>query len=295
MQVAQYADQRERLRGFDRLALAARHPILELARRTAGGELARANADRDRLAESLGSLTRKLEAAESMRKDAVSALAHLAHDINNPLTSIGGLVDLVENWIRLGMLPEGREDALSDLTLLRDGCHRILHITNSATELSNAATGRLTVQSSRFDATAQSERIVRHMDVLARKKGLTLAVESNGPVWITSDHRLFDRILSNLVGNALKYTKQGSITVKVAREGGNATIAVTDTGVGIRNEDIIAIFGENVRGTNTNGTSGKGLGLHIAKQYTELMGGTIRVESEPGKGSVFKLAFPAEG
>ena len=273
--LAEYARRRDSLAPDQRRVFTARHPILETAYRTAWKGLERAMAEKN---------------------DALRALAHLAHDINNPLTTLAATVDMLKMQADGSGMPEGpRREVVDQLSLLKDCCHRVLHITNSALELSSAETGRIMVDSTLFDATEQSERIVRHMGVLAKRKGLGLKFEGNGRVGVMSDHRLFDRVLSNILGNALKYTETGDVTVSVAREGGNATIRVRDTGPGIGNEELRAIFDEHYRGQSSNGIFGKGLGLYIAKTYTELMGGRIGVESEPGRGTVFTLTFRAEG
>jgi len=292
--LADYAGRRDNLTPGRKLLFAARHPILEIAYRVAGQELVRAKAENGSLAESLAKQTRKLETTESMRRDAGRALAHLVHDINNPLTAITATVDLLKMEAEASpMPPASKAEVVDALNLVKDGCHRILHVTNTAMELSSADTGNMPGVELRFDAIMESDRVVRHMCVLAKKKGLHLIFEGNVPVEILSDHRLFDRVLSNIIGNALKYTEQGSITVSVARENGNATIKVKDTGPGMGTEDVRAIFEEHYRGKSSSGTSGKGLGLYIAKTYTERMGGKIGVESEPGKGTVFTLTFHA--
>jgi len=271
--LTEYAERRGSLKPGRKMIFAARHPILELTYRAAGKEL---------------------EKAEAGKKEAVRTLAHLTHDINNVLTGIQGTVELLKIEIGERLPPDGiREGVIGQLSLLLDACHRIMHVTNTAMELSGTGTSRMLVDDLRFDAATESERVVRHMSVLAKKKGLALIFEGNVRMRILSDHRLFDRVLSNIVGNAIKYTTEGSVSVSVAREGADVAITVGDTGPGMGKEELRAIFNENYRGAGSNCTSGKGLGLYIAKTYTERMGGKISVESEPGKGSVFTLRFRA--
>jgi signal transduction histidine kinase len=272
LSIGQYTERRESLQRAKKLAFIARHPILEIAYRVADKELQKARAERNEL---------------------IRAIAHLTHDINNVLTTMSAVVGVLKIKAEGSSMPaEPMEEALEKLSLLKDGCHRIGHIAYSAIELSSAESGRIQVDNTPFDAVEQSKRIVEHMEVLADMKGFQLLFKANGPMYIMSDHRLFDRVLSNIVGNALKYTERGSVTVSVTGVDDTVTIRVADTGPGIRKEDITAIFNEHYRGESAAGISGKGLGLYIAKSYTELMGGRISVESELGKGSTFILSFP---
>jgi len=135
------------------------------------------------------------------------------------------------------------------------------------------------------------------MDKLTADKGLTLTSEldSDMPETLTGDGARLQQILVNLVNNAVKFTEEGSIHVQLSRlDEHNWGISVADTGKGIPKDEVKHIFDafRQVEGTTTRVHGGFGLGLSIVKQLVNLMGGTIEVESELGRGSTFSIALP---
>ena len=130
---------------------------------------------------------------------------------------------------------------------------------------------------------------------LARAKGLTLgsAIAPGLPPG-TGDARRLSQVVLNLVGNAIKFTDQGSVEVRAVRQGDFFELAVVDSGLGIKPADQARIFDEfqQVDDTSTRKKGGTGLGLSISRKIVELHGGRIAVESEVGKGSTFKVTIP---
>jgi signal transduction histidine kinase len=142
-----------------------------------------------------------------------------------------------------------------------------------------------------------AQHVAAEAQVFLRDKPIKISVVANSRIVIKTDSAKVQQIVTNLVSNAVKFTDKGSVTIEVAptREGG-CTIAVKDTGIGIRREDQQLIFEEfrQVDGSSTRRYAGTGLGLAIARRFAHLLGGTINVESTVGVGSIFTLTLPAE-
>jgi signal transduction histidine kinase len=141
------------------------------------------------------------------------------------------------------------------------------------------------------------QQAISGMDILAQKKGLTfsLYVDPNLPQGICGDERRIRQIIINLIGNALKFTKEGSINLNITcPDKSTWGIEVTDTGIGIPREAQASIFEpfQQVHSDRTRDNRGVGLGLSITKQLVELMNGKIVLESEPGMGSTFTVLLP---
>lgn len=135
------------------------------------------------------------------------------------------------------------------------------------------------------------------MEILAQKKGLkfTTSIDAEMPAELFGDERRLKQIIINLVGNAIKFTKEGEVRLMIARlDKDNWDIQVSDTGVGISRESRAYIFEpfRQVDNTITRDNRGIGLGLSITKQLVELMNGRIVLDSEPGKGSIFTVVLP---
>ncbi|AFU97252.2 sensor histidine kinase [Simiduia agarivorans] len=126
------------------------------------------------------------------------------------------------------------------------------------------------------------------------RKGVALQVKTAAPVTLETDTGLLHRILVNLVGNALKFTGQGSVTVGLEARENYVVISVTDTGPGIAEEDVAVLFEPFTRGVGREETEGSGLGLALSQQWAGMLGGTITVESTYGSGSRFCLELPLQ-
>jgi len=142
-----------------------------------------------------------------------------------------------------------------------------------------------------------AQHVAAEAQVFLRDKSLKIDVVARTRIVIKTDAAKVQQIVTNLVSNAVKFTDKGSVTIDVSptKEGGCA-IAVKDTGIGIRREDLQLIFEEfrQVDGSSTRRYAGTGLGLAIARRFAHLLGGTITVESTVGVGSTFTLTLPPE-
>jgi signal transduction histidine kinase len=162
-------------------------------------------------------------------------------------------------------------------------------------DLSKIEAGQLVLAMEEYSVADIVATVLSATESLARTKGLELksAVTPGLPVG-TGDARRLTQVLLNLVGNAIKFTDQGSVEVRAALVDGRFEMSVVDTGFGIAPDDQKRIFEEfqQVDNTSTRKKGGTGLGLSISRRIVELHGGRIWVESEVGKGSVFKVVVP---
>lgn len=242
------------------------------------------------------------EAAAEANKAKSLFLANMSHEIRTPLNAILGFTQLLLRDSQLG--PDQRR---SVRTVYRSGEH-LLNLLNDILEMSKIEAGKIVLSEEDFDLYALVEDLEAMFRVLARKKGLSLEVvpDPELPRWVRGDEQKLHQVLSNLLGNAVKFTDQGGVVLRITsrdlepegKEGAETGAAnaylleveVEDTGSGIPEAARRAIFSQFeqlVPGSGMKG--GTGLGLAIAKAYVELMGGDIDVQSLVGRGSTFQF------
>lgn len=219
-------------------------------------------------------------------------LASMSHELRTPLNSIIGFTDVMLMSGRDPLTPRQR----AALEKVRASGTHLLGLINQVLDLSKIEAGRMEVQAERFPLVPLVHECVAAIEPQAHAKALevrTTGLESAPE--IIQDRGKVKQILLNLLSNALKFTPSGWVEVRVAREGeGALSIAVADTGPGIAAEEREAIF-EDFRqgGAGSDGSAGgTGLGLPISRRLAGLLGGTLTVESAPGRGSVFILRLP---
>ncbi len=222
-------------------------------------------------------------------------LANMSHELRTPLNAILGFSTLVRN------APDLAEAHRKDLdTVNRSGEH-LLSLIDDVLDLSKIEAGRIVVASAPFDVNSLVADVAEMMRARARAKNLALIVNTTSivPAFVRSDAAKVRQVLINLIGNAVKFTSQGSVTLKVdARPFEGQLILlileVQDTGVGIAPDDQARIFEAFVQAGQTSTQKGTGLGLSITRQFVQMMGGKIEVESIPGEGSLFRVELPVE-
>lgn len=220
-------------------------------------------------------------------------LANMSHELRTPLNAVLGFSSLLckENQLT----PSQREK----LNIINRSGEHLLTLINNVLEMSKIEAERLQLELAPFDLGLLIREIADLMQIRAREKGLGLIVDQspNCPRYILGDEARLRQVLINLVGNAVKFTEQGDVTVRVDTQQRHRLyllIAVEDAGAGIPKQDIERIFQPFVQLGEHSINQGTGLGLAISRQYIHLMGGTITVESEPGKGSIFRVELPIE-
>jgi signal transduction histidine kinase len=216
-------------------------------------------------------------------------LANMAHEIRTPLNGLMGMLQL----IRMDPSLEEQEEYLE---IASASANALLHVLNDILEYSKIEAGAVSIQKNLFDIRLVVQEVVMLYGVSASQKGLGLDVriQDQVPEMVIGDGVRVRQVLSNLVGNAVKFTKKGGVTIEIylserTSEAANVRFAVRDTGIGISEENLEKLFLRfmQIDDTNTRVYGGTGLGLAISKQLVERMGGRIGVISEYGKGSLF--------
>jgi two-component system, sensor histidine kinase len=231
------------------------------------------------------------KAAEEASKAKSQFLAHMSHEIRTPLNGIIGVADLL-NGTPLS------EEQNSYVKTIRNSGEALLSIINDILDFSKIEAGKLDLENTNFSIPDLCETIQGIFIAPLRTKGLTFefGMTPNVPIYIASDPLRIKQILINLIGNAIKFTSQGKITLLLdAKNNPDQTIClsmqVRDTGIGIppdQQHKLFAAFSQ-IDASTTRKYGGTGLGLQISLKLAELMGGNILLESEEGRGSCFTV------
>ena len=246
-------------------------------------------------------LNDKLEIALKKAEDASLAktrfLHNMSHDIRTPMNAILGYTQLMEDELKGKELPE----TLDHLKKLKQSGNLLLSILNNVLDMARIESGKMEIDESYGQIKEIQQTLLEIFDDEAKKKNIAFHYTVN----VEHEHVLTDitkvkEIFANILSNAIKYTPSGgSVTVNVDElpcdEPGYmiARTSVSDTGIGMSQEYLTRIFEAFTREQNTTKSkiAGSGLGMSIVKKYVELLGGTINVESEPGKGSIFTVTL----
>jgi signal transduction histidine kinase len=238
---------------------------------------------------SLAHANEELARASEMKSE---FLATMSHELRTPLNAILGFTDLV----RTGATGEISSQTEDYLERVRRNGSVLLDLINDVLDLSKIEAGRITVNHDVISPDALVRRAVANVQSLADAKSIRVQVQSDPVAPLArGDTRAVHQILTNLIGNAVKFTFEGSVKIAVRADGHFTVIEVADTGPGIAAEDRSAIFEpfRQVGAHARTGTGGTGLGLAISVRLARLMGGDINIESELGVGSRFMLRLPA--
>jgi signal transduction histidine kinase/CheY-like chemotaxis protein len=232
---------------------------------------------------------RRLE-AERANAAKTRFLAHISHEIRTPLNGVLGLNELA---LRVAH----SEDQRRYLEQARASGQTLLQVISDVLDLSRIESGHHDLRPKPFDLAHAMASTMRALMPLAGGRDLVLQFDYEGPAhWVRGDEGAIRQIVTNLLGNALKFTAQGRVTLQVqvapASSGSAAvTVAVSDTGPGIAADRQAKVFEPFVQGEAGNGQSGAGLGLAIAQSLARTMGGTLGLHCPPAGGTVFTLAL----
>jgi signal transduction histidine kinase len=242
----------------------------------------------NRMNDQLGRVYRELEAASRHKSE---FLANVSHELRTPMNAILGFNELILDGI-YGDVPEEVKVPLTDIQ--NSGKH-LMRLINNVLDLSKIEAGRMELTLTDYVAEDTVERVRASLGSLAAQKGIDFvtAVPPDLPTAFGDAGRI-TQCLMNLAGNALKFTREGRVEIAVELKGNLLYYRVTDTGIGVAQDQLDTIFAEFRQGdaTITREFGGTGLGLSITKKIVEMHGGGIWVESEPGKGSTFWFTIP---
>jgi CheY-like chemotaxis protein/two-component sensor histidine kinase len=240
----------------------------------------------DALNNALSQLTTQKEVAESANLAKSRFLAAASHDLRQPMHTISLLVGLLRDQMR-------HPDAHHIVGKIHASVQAMGSMFDSLLDISKFDAGVVTPHMQTFAIASLLDRLAATYEAQAHEKKLTLKIVPSS-VQVTSDPVLLERILGNLVSNAIRYTEQGGVLVGCRRRGGNLAVQVWDTGIGIDESQHDNIFEEFFQLSNPerDRSKGLGLGLSIAKRSAALLGHELTVCSIPGKGSVFSIALP---
>ncbi len=236
------------------------------------------------------------ERAEAADKVKSAFLATMSHELRTPLNSIIGFSGILQQGLAGPLNPEQDKQ----IGMVRGSARHLLDLINDVLDISKIEAGELQVECAPFDLAHSVKQTVDTVRPLADRKGLALGVEvAPGVGEISSDRRRVEQILFNLLSNAIKFTDKGGVTLAgyLASDGKQVRIVVSDTGIGIKPEDLQGLFQpfKQIDTGLSRNYEGTGLGLAICRRLADLLGGDIKAESTYGVGSTFTLILPLGG
>lgn len=217
-------------------------------------------------------------------------LSIASHELRTPLMTL---------QLRLDTLTEalGQEQCRASTRAMLESAirqaDRLVSLVDGMLDVSRITSGRLTLQLDRFDLCDAVTEVADSFREAATRAGCELAVDARGPIVGAWDRLRIEQILSNLVGNAIKYAPHRPVEIAATRHGSSARVTVRDHGLGIAPEDVDRVFGQFERAVTARHLGGLGMGLYISRQIAIAHGGTIRVDSTPGQGAAFVLELPS--
>ena len=235
------------------------------------------------VAEALNSLAETLQQEEALRKESV---ADLAHELRTPVMGLLARVEAAQD----GVL----DDETANLSAMHDEALRLTHLLDDLSALADAERPGLLLSEEPVDLGALAQTQADAFAGAFAGKSIALTCEAQSVV-VDGEPKRLEQIVVNLLSNALRYTDPGgSVTLVVGRDGDMATLEVADTGIGIPAEDLPHVFTRFWRGekSRSRATGGAGIGLSIVRELVRAHGGTIAVDSAPGRGSAFRVSIP---
>ena len=248
---------------------------------------------RDDLARSNAAVELKARELEQTSRYKSDFLANMSHELRTPLNSLLILSKL------LGDNPKGNltEEQVKYATTIQSSGNDLLQLINDILDLSKIEAGHVQIRPENVSLDRLTRDMLQVFQPIAGERGLAfdIKVADDSPATIDTDRQRLEQILKNLLSNAFKFTEQGSVTLEIAPAArGRITLGVTDTGIGIAEEQQREIFEafRQADGTISRKYGGTGLGLSISRELARLLGGTIALSSTPGEGSHFALTIP---
>jgi two-component system, sensor histidine kinase and response regulator len=215
----------------------------------------------------------------------------IAHDLRNPFNSLIGLTEILRG--KAGNI-DATEMGLY-VTMINESSHKLLRLIDSLLEWARSQTGTLKPVRSNIILKSLADDVMKLYLTQAETKGINLNNKIPDNILVFADHEILAIIIRNLISNGVKYTRKGdNVTLQAYQENGNTLLKISDTGIGMSPEVINKLFKieETFTTEGTGNEVGTGLGLVICKEFIEILGGTIDVESTVGRGTVFCVTLP---
>ncbi len=270
-----YAEQQDLLEMVNKAVIEANHHL-----ENAGAQLEEKNATLERV-------NAQLKELDHMKDEFINIVSH---ELKAPLTSIQGSVDLI-----LGKSGVVLDDTTRDLLLIcQRNAHRLTRLVLDLLDVARLDSGMFSLDYSAFRPSGILRECVESLKPAAAQKGIEIKYEVSNDDAVEADKERITQVLMNLLSNAVKFTDNGSVTVEAAVDSERLSIAVTDTGCGIADQDIERVFDKftQVSGVMSRKLGGTGLGLSIVRGIVRQHGGNVTVASRPGEGSTFSLWIP---
>ena len=218
-------------------------------------------------------------------------LAGVSHELRTPLNAIIGYSEIIAE----GIYGPVNEEQTQSLGGIGESAENLLELINQILDLSKVEAGKMTIAMSEVDLALLVHEVREQTASLTKDRPYDLSCDlPDEPLFLVTDGPKVRQVLVNLVSNAIKFTEEGSVSISLRRQDEGAALAVSDTGIGIREEDRETIFDEfrQVDGSSTRRHGGTGLGLAISQKLATLLGGKLMVESSFGEGSTFTFVLP---
>ena len=238
-----------------------------------------------------GELMVAKEAADSANRVKSAFLAGMSHELRTPLNSIIGFTGIILNEL-VGPL---NLEQKKQLKMVKGSSRHLLNLINDVLDISKIEAGEMEVSCETFSIRHVVNQVAESLIPMAEQKGLSLSVEIAPEVeMVASDERRIRQVIINLANNAIKFTEKGAVKIVCLKRDSRIEVKITDSGVGIKNEDIDKLFRpfQQLDVGTSRRYEGTGLGLSICKRILDVLGGTIQVKSQFGKGTTFTLTLP---
>ncbi len=239
---------------------------------------------------SLLRLKHSVDERDEIARQRADFVSRLTHDLRTPLVAADRMLNLFEQGALGELSPQMREA----VTTMTRSNRNLLDMVNTLLEVYRFEAGRKVLDFTTVDVKAIIEEVLQELNPLAEEKGLNLETEDqlddNNQMVVEGDRLELRRVFTNLVGNAIKFTDEGHVKVRLTKDTPQLIVEVEDTGSGVSPEDQKNLFERFRKGKHRN--SGSGLGLHLSQRILESHNGSIDLESEVGKGSRFTVKLP---